>query len=150
MPDRLPWPGVAHRGGEGRDDDAVAGVIAVDEDLVGLHAGRGGHVVRLGLADERVDEEAVDGLQGGLGEVLVRPVDRVSGLEPDDPLPAALGEERPGVARGPCAARGRTALPFEDGHGSGGVVIRLAVEARDAGMGVVRGAKALLRLRSLS
>jgi hypothetical protein len=39
-----------------------------------------------------MDVEAVADLEGGLGQVLVRPVDRVAGLEGDDALPAAIRE----------------------------------------------------------
>ena len=40
--------------------------------------------------------KAVDGLERALRQVLVRPVDRVTGLEADDPAPAPLREERAG------------------------------------------------------
>jgi hypothetical protein len=41
-----------------------------------------------------VDQQAVDGLERDLRQVLVRAVDRVARLEADDALPAALGEQR--------------------------------------------------------
>src|SRR5207253_1617543 len=52
------------------------------------------NVVGLGLTDERMDEETVDSLECGFRDVLVRSMDRVSGLKPDDRLPASLGELR--------------------------------------------------------
>ena len=109
VPDRLPRAGIAHRGREGRDDDAVARVVAVDEDLVRLHPRRGRHVVRLRLADERVDEEPVDGLERALGQVLVRPVDRVAGLEARRPASSRARRRAPACRADPCAARGTTA-----------------------------------------
>ena len=109
VPDRLARAGVAHRRRERRDDDAVGRVVLVDEHAVALDAGRGRHVVGLRLADERVDEQAVDGLERALGQVLVRAVDRVAGLEADDAPPAAVGERLPASRPGPSRAPGTTA-----------------------------------------
>src|SRR5690349_7343144 len=95
VPDRLARAGVAHRRREGGDEHAVGGVVAVHEDAVALDPGRGRDVVRLRVADERVDQEAVDGLERDLGQVLVGAVDRVARLEADDALPAALCEVHP-------------------------------------------------------
>src|SRR5204863_7804396 len=69
VPDRLARAGVAHRGREGRDDDAVFRIVLLDEDAVALDSSRGGDVVGLRLAHERVDEEAVDGLEPDLRKV---------------------------------------------------------------------------------
>jgi hypothetical protein len=96
-----------------------------------------------------VDEEAVDGLEGALGQVLVRPVDRVARLEADDALPAALGEE------GTCLPRilvqlgeGR-GLPLEHRHGTGQVEAVLAVQPCDTRMLVARRQEAALGLELL-
>ena len=46
-------------------------------------------VARLGHADDRVDQQAAADLLGGsLGQLFVSPVQRVAGLEGDDPAPA--------------------------------------------------------------
>src|SRR5215210_81361 len=86
--DGLPRPGVVHLGGEDSEDDPVLRVVVLHQDLVAAHPHVGGDVAGLGLADQRVDEEAVGDLEGALGQVLVRSVDRVAGLEGDDALPA--------------------------------------------------------------
>ena len=111
VPDRLARAGVAHRGREGRDEHAVGGVVVLDQHAVALDARRGRDVVALRVADERVDQEAVDGLERALGQVLVRAVDRVAGLEADHALPPALGERRHASRPGPWRAPGRPARP---------------------------------------
>ena len=85
-------------------------VVAVDEHAVALDARRGRNVVRLRLADERMDQQPVDGLERDLGQVLVRAVDRVARLEADDALPAALRRTRPACRPGRTRAPG-TAAP---------------------------------------
>ena len=92
--DRLARPGVAHGRGVDREQHPFRGVVVLDQGLVAAHPDRGGNVVGLRLADQRVDEEPVNALERRLGYVLVRPVDRVAGLEADDRLPASLGERR--------------------------------------------------------
>src|SRR3954451_7233205 len=62
VPDRLARTGVTHCGREGGKDDAVGRVIAVEQDAVTLDPRRGGHVVRLRVADQWMDQEAVDRL----------------------------------------------------------------------------------------
>ena len=97
VPHRLARAAVAHRGREGREQHAVLRVVAVEQRAVAVDAHRGRDVVALRLADQRVDQQAVDDLERGLGDVLVRPVDRVAGLEAGHAAPAALGEDPPGV-----------------------------------------------------
>ena len=46
-----------------------------------------------------MDQQSVDDLERALLDVLVRPVDRVAGLEPDHGLPATLGELGPRLGR---------------------------------------------------
>src|SRR5262245_8048614 len=144
VPDRLARAGVAQRGGERGDDDAVGRVVVLDQDAVALDAGRGRHVVGLRLADERVDEQAVDGLERALRQVLVRAVDRVTGLEADDAAPASFLERLARVRgiQGELGEGRRGAV--EDGHLAGDVQPMLRVEARDSGMGLVRRAEAAL------
>ena len=90
--DSLTRAGVMHLAGVDPEHHVVRVVVVVHEDLVALHPHVSGDVALLGLADQRVDVEAVADLERGLGQVLVRPVDRVAGLEGDDALPAAVGE----------------------------------------------------------
>ena len=90
--DRLARTGVAHRRRVDAEHDAVMRVVVVHQDLVALHPHVGGDVALLGLADQRVQEEAVADLERRLRQVLVGAMDRVAGLEGDDPLPAAIGE----------------------------------------------------------
>src|SRR5207302_8495607 len=75
-----------------------------------------------------------DRLQRRLGQVLVRAVDRVAGLEPDDALPAPLGERGAGLGRVQGELREGRRLPLEHGDASGQVPRLLLVEARDARM----------------
>ena len=90
--DRLARAGVVHLRRLDAEHDPVVRVVVLHQHLVAAHPHVGGDVAGLGLADQRVDEEPVAGLQRGLGQVLVGAVDRVAGLEGDDPLPAALLE----------------------------------------------------------
>ena len=93
-----------------------------------------------------MDENAVDDLERGFGDVLVGAVDRIAGLESDDALPAALGEHRArllGVERE--LGEGRLG-PFEDRDLAREVVAGLAVEARNTRVGVLARAEAQLGL----
>ena len=89
---RLPRARVVHLGRVDAQDHPLGVVVAVHQDLVAAHPHVRGDVARLGLADQGVQEEPVGDLQRGLGQVLVGAVDRVPGLEGDDPLPAPVGE----------------------------------------------------------
>ena len=60
--------------------------------FVAPHPHRGGDVVALGLAHQRVEQEPVDLLQRDLLQVLVGAVHRVAGLEPDHGAPAAVAK----------------------------------------------------------
>ena len=90
--DRLARTGVAHLRRVDAEHDPVVRVVVLHQDLVAAHPHVGRDVAALGLADQRVDEEPVADLERRLGQVLVGAVDRVAGLEGDDPLPAAVGE----------------------------------------------------------
>ena len=94
--DRLARTGVAHGGREDAQQDAVGRVVVVEQHPIAAHAHVGGNVVVLGLADQRVQQQAVGDFEGALLQVLVGAVDRVAGLEADDRLPLAFGE---GAAR---------------------------------------------------
>ena len=67
--------------------------------FVAAHAHVGGNVVGLGAADERMDQQSVDAFERHLGNVFVRAMDRVTRLEGDDRLPAAIGERSPRFGR---------------------------------------------------
>ena len=97
--DRFARPGVAHRRRQHAQQHAILRVVVVEQDLVAAHAHVGRDVVVLGLADQRVQQQAVDDLERGLLEVLVRAVHRVARLEADDALPLALGERAARVGR---------------------------------------------------
>ncbi len=90
VPDRLTRPPVAHRRREHRQDHAVVRVVVLHQDLVALHPDLGGDVVALGATHQRVDQQSVDAFQRNLRQVLVRPMDRVTGLESNERLPAPL------------------------------------------------------------
>src|SRR5207249_2115660 len=141
VPDRLARPCVAHRGREGRKDDASLRVVVLEQDAVALDARCGRHVVRLRVADQRMDQETVDGLERALGQVLVRAVDWVTGLETDDPLPATVGKGRSGLRGIEGELRKGRLRALEDRHLAGEVERLLRVEPRDARMSLVRGPK---------
>ena len=146
--DRLAGTGVVHLRRVHPEDHPVLRVVVVHQHLVAAHAHVGGDVAGLGLADQRVDEEPVAGLQGGLGQVLVGAVDRVAGLEGDDPLPAALLERPARLLRGQIAAH-EGVLVVGQGVGldrAGDTAVALLVDGGDAGVGVVGGAVDLLGL----
>src|SRR5262245_17641563 len=149
VPDRLARAGVTHRGGERGDDHAVGWVVVLDEDAVALDAGRGRHVVGLRLADQRVDEQPVDGLERALRQVLMRAVDRVARLEADDAAPASLLERLAGVRRVEGELRERWLGTVEDRDLAGEVEGVLRVEAGDSGMRLVGRAEAALGLALL-
>ncbi len=90
--DSLTRAGVMHLAGVDPEHHVVRVVVVLHQDLVALHPHVSGDVALLGLADQRMDVEAVADLERGLRQVLVRPVDRVTGLERDDALPAPVGE----------------------------------------------------------
>ena len=146
MPHRLARAGVAHGRGERGHEHAVGGVVALDQHAVALDACRSRHVVGLRVADERMDQQAVHGLERRLRQVLVRAVDRVARLEADDALPAALGESSARLGGVACELGELRRGPVEHGHLAGEVLRLLREEPRDTGMGVVGRAESPLRL----
>src|SRR5207249_7688498 len=109
-------------------------VVAVDERAVTVDARLRGDVVRLRLADERVDQQAVDRLERDLRQVFVRAVDRVARLKADDALPAAAFELGARLRRVKGQLGKGRRRPIEDGDRPGDVQLRLTVETLDAGM----------------
>jgi hypothetical protein len=149
VPDRLARPRVAHRRRERGEDDAVGRVVAVEQDVVAVDPGLCGHVVRLRVADERVDEQPVDRLERDLRQVLVRAVDRVPGLEADHAAPAALGERRAGLGGVERELRELGLGPLEHRHLAGEVPVVLREQAGHARVRVVGRAEAALGLALL-
>ena len=117
--------------------------------LVAAHAREVVDVTGLGQADHRVEQQVGLGdLGGALGQLLVRPVHRVAGLECDDPGPAPLLEPMPEigglVAQLPEIVLGRpgdAAQPAAEVDGMG--AIEQMVDAR---MEFVDGREHRLRL----
>ncbi len=146
VPDRLARTGVAHRRREGGEEHAILRVVVAEQRPVALDAHVGRHVVRLRVADKRVDEQAVDGFESDLGQVLVRAVDGIAGLEADHATPAAFRELRPRVGRvvGDLGIRWRYAL--EDRDTTAEIERLLVVEPRDARVLGVGRAETLLGL----
>ncbi len=145
--DRLARPRVAHRRREGGEQRALARVVAADERLVGREAHARRHVVALRLADERVDHEPVGLLERELGEVLVRAVDRVAGLEAGHAAPAALGDLRAQLARRQAEAReGQVLRQRQHLHAPADERPRPAEQVRDAGVSRLVGPVHLARL----
>src|SRR5215207_5656009 len=134
--DRLPRTRVPHRRREDRQDGAVPRVITLQDDLVALHPYRSRDVVGLRLADQRVEEEPVHGLQSALLDVLVGAVDGVPGLEADHPSPALLGEELPELVRLVVVAGERPVvrLLLQERHLPAQEHLSLAVEGTYAGV----------------
>src|ERR687897_959403 len=82
--DRLPRTRVAHGGGEDGEHRPVPREVPLEAILVGVHPDVGWNVVvRAGLADDGVEEQAVDRLEGALLDVLEGAVDRLPRLEAD-------------------------------------------------------------------
>ena len=92
VPDGFARSTHAHGKGDQGELGGAARIFA-DEKLVTADAGEVIDVPRLGHADDRVNEEAGFDLFGGAeGELDVRPVHRVAGLEGDNAAPALVGE----------------------------------------------------------
>src|ERR1700683_1392809 len=74
-------------------------IVEIDKDLIGLHPNRGGYVVALGLAHQRMQQEAVADFQRRFLNVFVRAMSRVASLERDDLFPSTLAKCRASLAR---------------------------------------------------
>jgi len=80
---------------------ALAKLAVFEQRPVGPHPGHGVDVVRLGLADQRVQDHARVVSLAGQGfcpvhqGVFMGPVERIAGLESHHALPALLGKQRP-------------------------------------------------------
>ena len=127
---------------------AILRVIAVKQRLIALHSDVCGDVVRLGLTDQRVEQEAVHDLQRGLLDVLVRAVDGVAGLEADDCPPTPLRERGAGLRR--VFAVGTQLrlqiLALDDGDRASNEHFVLAVDGGDSGVSLVCCAEDVLGL----
>src|SRR5215203_2717213 len=139
--DRLAGSTVAHRRGEDGQHRPVLGIVAFQDRLVGAHPDVGWDVRGAGLADERVQEQPVDYLQGALLDVLVRAVHGVTGLETDDALPAFLREDLAQPARLVVVGRERLRVRVihEQRYLAAEKHILLAVDGGDAWMLGARG-----------
>ena len=97
--DRLARPGVAHRRGIHAQQHAILRIVVLDQHAVALHPRVGRDVVALGLADQRIEQQAVADLERRFLDVLMRAMHRIARLESDDAPPAFFGKERPQFAR---------------------------------------------------
>src|ERR671916_2476805 len=146
--DRLAGAAVAHRRREDAEESAVLRVVLVEDHLVGAHPDVRGDVLGAGLADQRVEEQAVHDLQRALLDVLVGAVDGVARLEADDALPALLGKDLAQLARGVVVLgeRLRVGVVDEEGDLAPDQGVLLAVDGGDAGVLFVRRAEDLAGL----
>ena len=108
--DRLARAAVAHGGRERREQRAVRRVVVLEQRVVAVARAR-----RAGTSSPFVSPTSgwtrrpSTISSARLRDVLVRAVDRVARLEPDDALPAALGEGRARLGRGRARGRGTAA-----------------------------------------
>src|SRR5215213_8265746 len=137
--DRLPRSRVAHSRREDRQDGTLLGVVAPEDDLVGAHPDCGRDVVRLGLADQGVEEEAVHGLKGALLDVLVGAVDGVTGLKAHHALPALLDER--------CSQLSRFVVVAGEGTAVGGLYELHLTPEQYLSLPVKRGYARVLSIR---
>ena len=92
VPDRLARAAHAHREVEERHGGRGAGIL-VEHRLVAAHAGEVVDVAGLGQAHDGVDQQVRLRLpRGAEGQLLMRAVEGVAGLERDDLAPAELAE----------------------------------------------------------
>ena len=96
---RLARTGIAHVERVAGLDDGILDEVLLDQGADGLGAHVGRDVAGLELAEQRVDQHAVAGLDGDLGEILVRAVHRVTGLERRHRGPAVFLELFTGFGR---------------------------------------------------
>src|SRR5215213_2326146 len=145
--DRLARPRVAHRRREHGEDGARGRVVVREDGLVREHAHVRGDVVRLRLADERVQQEPVGDLQRALLYVLVRAVDGVASLEGDDAAPAALPEQLARLCRvSPVGAEGRMLRPAQEADAAAKQPLAFGVDGAHARVRLVGRAVDLLGL----
>ncbi len=99
VPDGLARSGHPHRQREQAEHRRLLGV-ELEDVLVAADPGEMVDVPRLGGADHRVDQQVGLGhLRRAVGQLLVRPVHRIAGLEGDDPRPSPLLEQPAQVGR---------------------------------------------------
>ncbi len=145
----LPWPGVPHRRDQGGQQHPL-GREGPQRRLVSPHAHLDRHVAVLGRPDQRVQQQAVADLQRAPLQVLMRPVDRVAGLEAGDPAPASRGERRPRLRRSQrVPARHAVQRPDHSPDRAGNRQGGPTKDPGDTRMGGVAGPKHPLRLAQL-
>ena len=131
--------------------NAILRVIPLQQRLVAAHSHIRGDVARLGLTHERVEQQAIDDLQRGLLNVLMRAMDGVTGLESDDCAPMSLCERCAGLRR--VLAVGAELLlqilALDDRDGAADQHVVLAIHGRDARVRLFGGAENVLRLNLL-
>src|ERR671919_2721394 len=134
--DRLTRSTVAHCRWEDGEHRPVLWIVALQDRLVGAHPDVGGDVCGAGLANEGVQEQSVDYLQGALLDVLVRAVHGVTGLETDDALPAFVREDLAQTARLVVVGRERlrVRVVHEQRHVAAEKYVLLTVDGGDAWM----------------
>ena len=143
--DGLPGAGVAHGRRQHGEMDAVLGEVAVEQYLVTGHTHVSGDVVVLRIADEGMDEGAVDAFQRDLDEVLVGAMDGVPRLEANDRPPAALGEDGARLRGGEAVVGEVPVVGQAEGlHRAADHEVAGGVEGGDAGVGLVGRAVDLL------
>jgi hypothetical protein len=123
--DRFARAGVAHRGGECREDGAVARVVLLHQRLVRLEPHRRRHIILLGLADQRMNDQAVAHFERELREVLVRAVNRVARLEAGHAAPAERADLRAQLTRREAVVQERPVVAErQHAHGAADELLR--------------------------
>ena len=95
----LPGAGVAHLYGVSGLDRGAGYEIVFDQDVDGVDPDLRRDVARLEGAQDLMDEQAVADLDGDLGQILVRAVHGIAGLEGGDRGPAVVLEQGQGLGR---------------------------------------------------
>src|SRR5205085_3319860 len=104
------------------------------------HANVSGDVVRLGFADQRVQQETVNDFERTLDDVLVGAVNGIASLKGDDAAPAFLLERLARLLRVQAVGGElRIARAVEQADLTAQQPVALLVERRDAGVRGLRG-----------
>ena len=127
-------------------DDSRRIVVPVGQRPVRANPGVVVDVAWLGEAYDGVQQkDAVDGLRGALGQLLVDAMERVAGLEGDDVVRSELVEPGPAVRRGETKiAEVEVAWELQSSYSPGNVHWGPSCHLRDDWMALVAGAEDLL------